>query len=227
MLYQSKHITKMTDESELCTLEDILFDVGMEEGFCSSESVYDSDISETDSKADDYNDEDAWLELQCIDRCVNKDIEEEIDGEISLCTVKHVKNLGAVNRVIHDTSDTESETDNDEAEDDDNKQLVVRHFDYMSTLTECVELDLLDDVSVCCSDLPPMSLSSELREGSLSISGFELYIAFYSVALFTFLALEILSRETRRCIYHLCESDCRKCRKSFQPAEGLEHAIHL
>ena len=217
----------MTDGSELCTFEDISFDVGTDEGFCSSESVCDSDISETDSEADDYDKEDSWLELQCMDRSMNEDIKEEIDGEISLCTVKHVKNLGAADRVIHDTSDTESETDYDEAEEDDDKQLVVRHFDYMSTSTECVELDLLEDLSVCCNDVSTMSLSSVSREGSLSISGFELYIAFYSVALVTSLALKILPRETSRCINHLCESDYRKYRISFQPAEGLEHATHL
>ncbi len=86
---------------ELDTFEDISFGVGMKEGFCSSESVYDSDISETDtdSKADDYDDEDSWFEFQGIYKSMNEVIKEEIDGEISLCSAKHVKNLGAVDRV--------------------------------------------------------------------------------------------------------------------------------
>ena len=213
--------------TELYTFEDISFDVGMEEGFCSSESVYDSDISETDSEADDYDDKDSWLEFQGIDRSVNEDIKEEIDGEISLCPVKHVKNLGAVYRVIHNTSDTESETDNDEGEDDDDELLVVRHYDYLSISTACVELDLLEDLSICCGDVSIMSLSSLSREGNQSMSGFELYIAFYSVAFITFLALETLPIETRSCITHLCGSDFRKYRIYFQPAESLEHSIYL
>ena len=158
---------------------------------------------------------------------VNGDINEEINGKISLCSAKYVKNLGAVDRVMHNTSDTESETDNDEGKDDDDELLVVRHYDYLSISTACVELDLLEDLSICCGDVSIMSLSSLSREGNQSMSGFELYIAFYSVAFITFLALETLPIETRSCITHLCGSDFRKYRIYFQPAESLEHSIYL
>ena len=91
------------------------------------ESVCGSDISKTDSEVDDCNgDDDSWLEFKGLDGFVNGVTGEGIDGlsEISFCTAKYKKNLSTMDIVQHhDTSDTESETDNNKDHDD--KQLVV------------------------------------------------------------------------------------------------------
>eukprot|EP00579_Thalassiosira_antarctica_P008087 CAMPEP_0201891532 /NCGR_PEP_ID=MMETSP0902-20130614/34642_1 /ASSEMBLY_ACC=CAM_ASM_000551 /TAXON_ID=420261 /ORGANISM="Thalassiosira antarctica, Strain CCMP982" /LENGTH=198 /DNA_ID=CAMNT_0048422763 /DNA_START=76 /DNA_END=669 /DNA_ORIENTATION=+ len=65
----------MITESEQDTFDDISLYVGdEEEGFCTSESVYDSDISETDSEADnDYDDDGDWsLDNESANHCVDE-----------------------------------------------------------------------------------------------------------------------------------------------------------
>jgi hypothetical protein len=170
------------------SFDDISFYLGIEEGFCSSRSVCDSDISETDNEADDIDDDDSWPELGCEELCTTEETKERIIdlSNISHCPTLHVKNLTARNLVLrHDVSDTESETDCDE--DNYDEPLAVRHYTHTGTSTE---LNLLED----------LSLSSSPGEESLSsISGFELYIAFYSMALLTFLALKSLPLEARSC----------------------------
>jgi hypothetical protein len=211
------------DAFELNTFEDISFDVCFEEGFHSSESVCNSDISETDSEADDCDDEEPWLEIEGPDGIVNGNIEEGVDGlsEISFCTFKHKKNLRAIYIVQdHDTIDTENETDDDEDRDD--EPLAVKHYRDLSTTIDCDDLDLSEDVSNCDDSEYVSPPSPVLRECSQSISGFDVYIAFYSIALVIFLALKTLPIDTRGCTTQLYGSRSMKSRESFQPAEALD-----
>lgn len=199
----------MMDASEIDTFEDISFDIGMEEGFCSSESVYDSDISETDSEADDCDeDEDSWLEIEGSDGFVTGDFGDGIDcpSEISFCTAKHKKNLGTIDIVQHHyTSDTESETD-DDVDHDDEPLVVKHHYMDLSTMIACDDPDLTGDTTLCSDSESGTLLSPASRESSPSISGFDVYIAFYSIALVTFVALKTLPIDLRGRTTHLCVS---------------------
>ena len=140
----------MLDESEIDTFEDISFEIGINEGFCSSESVYDSDLSETDSEADDCDDEEgSWLEIEGSDGFVTGVLWSGIDclSEISFCTAKHKKNLSTTDIVQHYyTSDTESETDDDEDHDD--EPFVVKPYMDLSTTIACDDLDLMHHVTL-------------------------------------------------------------------------------
>jgi hypothetical protein len=205
----------MLDESEIDTFEDISFEIGINEGFCSSESVYDSDISETDSEADDCDDEEgSWLEIEGSDGFVTGVLWNGIDclSEISFCTAKHKKNLSTTDIVQHYyTSDTESETDDDEDHDD--EPFVVKPYMDLSTTIACDDLDLMYDASLCSCSESITLLSPASRQCSPSISGFDVYIAFYSIALVTFLALETLPIDLRGCTTHLCVPESRKGRE--------------
>jgi hypothetical protein len=181
----------MTDVG-LDSFDDMSFYLGIVEGFCSSRSVCDSDISATDNETDDYDDSDSWSERRCEQHTMTEETKKRIIdlGNISLWSTKRVQNRTGRNLFLrYDISDTESETDSDE--DDCDELLVVSRYAYIGTSTECAELDLLEDLSLsrCPGD-----------ETDSSISGFELYIAFYSTALLTFLVLRTLPIEIRSCI---------------------------
>ena len=214
----------MMDESVIDTFEDISFEIGIDEGFCSSESVYDSDISETDSEADDCDDDEgSWLEIEGSDGFVTGVLRDGIDclSEISFCTAKHKKNLStfctakhkknlSTTEIVqhHYTSDTESETDDDEDHDD--EPFVVKQYMDLSTTIAYDDLDLTDDASLCSGSESVTLLSPASRDCSPSISGFDVYVAFYSIALVFFMALKIMSIDTGGCTTHLCGPKSRK-----------------
>jgi hypothetical protein len=110
---------------------------------------------------------------------------------------------------------TESESVNDDDYGD--MTLVVKHYadTDLDTSNDIDQVSLSDKVSIWSE----YTLAIEVTP---SISCFELYIAFYSIAFATFLAFKILPTETRSCISHLCRLNCqRTCIVTFKPAEAL------
>lgn len=166
-------------EPEQDSFDDVSYYICEEDGFNTSLSVCESDISETDSEAD-YDDDDMWL-------CSVDDEEDIASSAVLSFEALHppkpilVDGLSAVKSspTCPVMSDTESETDDDD--DDDGHS-----FGDKSSLS-CADIDALEDQFIC-TGAPATSPRTERRKAGKSIPGEVLYTTFYFTALLAFMA---------------------------------------
>lgn len=140
-------------------------------------------------------------------------------------------------KIVQAASETESETD-DEDDLDDEYDFRVQKCVNLSFTTTTEANDELDsttttttlEVIYCdcfcsCSCSCCCHYASSLEAYRAPISGFELYLTFYGLALVTFLAIKLLPAEVQAFL-RLNTTRQSSCR-SFQPRENIEFAVLL
>ncbi|KAL3771151.1 hypothetical protein ACHAWU_004774 [Discostella pseudostelligera] len=210
--------------------DDISFHICIEDGFLVSESVCDSDISSwwTDEGEDD-DDDDSEVRLDDAN-------DENAQGTTS-CADKQKFTFHRDGKQVndYDASLTESETDDEDFDDDDNSfgvRKVDMSFNTTSATSNTTNTTLKFSPCCCCgcccchcqamSSSPPVDDVSSMETKLAPISGFELYLAFYFMALVTFLTMKYLPTETQVALQH-CNVR-KESLRSFQPGENIENA---
>mmetsp|Transcript_38041 Transcript_38041/g.62171 ORF Transcript_38041/g.62171 Transcript_38041/m.62171 type:complete len:261 (-) Transcript_38041:24-806(-) len=152
----------MMADSQQDTFDDLSFYIGdQEDGFCTSESVYDSDISETDSEADD--DDCDWLlddesDDQCVDEIIGEtlkidDSEQDTCDDISYFCIGDEEEGFCTSESVYD-SDI-SETDSEADYDDDDDWLLDNECGNKS-----VDESVVTGLTMACSDMDSLEDAS-------------------------------------------------------------------
>ena len=220
--------------------DDISFHICIEDGFLVSESVCDSDISSwwTDEGEDDDDDDSEVISLFVDDEdfWLDDANDENAQGTTS-CADKQKFTFHRDGKQVndYDASLTESETDDEDFDDDDNSfgvRKVDMSFNTTSATSNTTTTTLKFSPCCCCgcccchcqamSSSPPVDDVSSMETKLAPISGFELYLAFYFMALVTFLTMKYLPTETQVALQH-CNVR-KESLRSFQPGENIENA---
>lgn len=172
------------------SFDDTSFFIGEEEGFCSSLSVCDSDISETDDEAEDFDDA-SWFDDEKVNHGGNVFASRSIakGSECDDVPAKHQEISFCIGKTsFENISDTESETDSDE--DDIIISLTELNVNERGASEDISQAN--EDLTVTLEDLPcdtPPSMPKVSKTtASSSFSGEIIYTTFYTTALISFLA---------------------------------------
>jgi len=206
--------------------DDISFHICIEDGFLVSESVCDSDISSWWTDEDDRDDDGEVLSLFVDDEDFWVDDADDENAQVTSCTDKQRFTFPRDGKQIndHDASLTESETDDDDEDfDDDDNSFGVRKYVDLSFNTMTTAMSTCCCSCCCCQAMPasspPVDDASSTETKLAPISGFELYLAFYCMALVTFTTMKYLPTEIHLAKQH---TNVRKeAQRSFQPRENI------